>query len=677
MTTAAVAGGTNEPADGSDAAVPNVEHLRTWVEQRHGVALSDYRALHRWTVESPDTFWLDLWAYFGLPPVPGGLPSVAAVGRMPDVTWFAGARLNYVDQVMRHRHLSGPAVVFHTEDGAGDELSWPELHRQVAALTHTLSDLGVAAGDVVVGYLPHLPQTIVAFLATASLGAVWSACGQDYAASSAAERLGQLRPKVLVTANGYHYGGKDHDRRQAVRELRSQLPDLVATIVVDRLGIGPHGEHGLLAWVDVVQGRHPLSPVQVPFDHPLWALSSSGTTGKPKQIVHGHGGVLLEHLKQMAFHLDLGPGDRYFWYTSPSWMMWNFQVAGLLVGATVFCYDGSPAHPQPDQLWALADEMDIDVLGTSPAYIAGCRLADVRPADTYAFARLSTVGVTGSVLPPDSYDWVRSHVSPGAKVASTTGGTDVVSAFAGSVPTLADRPGEITAPCLGVAVEAWDDDGRPVVDQVGELVIVEPLPSMPVGFWDDPDRARLRAAYYDTYPGVWRHGDLVTVTDRGSLVVHGRSDSTLNRNGVRMGTADIYSAVEPLAEIAEALVVGVERPDGSYWMPMFVVLADGCRLDAALESRISAAIREHASPRHVPDEVIAVPALPHTRTGKKVEVPIKRILQGADVSSALSTGALDDAAALGFFVTLAEERAPTTGSTDKTTSTPAPRGGTP
>ena len=453
---------------------------------------------------------------------------------------------------------------------------------RTAAFAQTLRSHGVTAGDRVVGYLPNIPEAVIAFLATASIGAIWSACGQDYSAKAALDRLGQLEPVVLVTADGYRYGGKTHDKRDDVAALQAGLPTLRATVLASEL----------TAEADTNE----LDTVPVDFDHPLWILFSSGTTGLPKGIVHGHGGVVLEHLKAIALQSDIGADDTFFWYTSPSWMMWNFQVAGLLVGATIVCYDGSPTYPNPDALWDIAARVGATVLGTSPGYVLGCTKAGAVPRTEHDLSALRTVGITGSSLPPSSSLWLRDNVGERVQVASISGGTDVVSAFIGGVRTVPVWPGELSAPYLGVALDAWDESGKPVRGEVGELVITKPMPSMPVAFWNDPDGSRYRSAYFDMFPGVWRHGDWITITDHGSIVVHGRSDSTLNRHGIRMGSADIYQAVERLPEIAEALVIGAEQPDGGYWMPLFVVLADDAELTDELRDRIKRTIRDEVSP---------------------------------------------------------------------------------
>lgn len=598
---------------------------------------SDYPSLWRWSVDQPAAFWGALWRYFDLGEIAG---EVLASTDMPGAQWFPGTMVNYVDQIARQARTDRPAIRCVSEDTPDTEVSWAELLGRTAAFASTLRDLGVRPGDRVVGYLPNIAEAVIAFLATASIGAVWSACGQDYSAKAALDRLGQLEPVVLVTADGYRFGGKVHDKSADVAALRDGLPTLKATVSVTRLAPTPGG---YLDWADAsAPGAHTLEPTAVDFDHPLWILFSSGTTGLPKGIIHGHGGVLVEHLKAVALQSDIGPQDTFFWFTSPSWMMWNFQVAGLLVGATIVCYDGSPSYPAPDSLWDIAARLGVTVLGTSPGYVLGCAKAGAVPRIDHDLSKLRTVGITGSSLPPSSALWLRDNVGERVQVASISGGTDVVSAFAGGVPTVPVWPGELSAPYLGVALEAWNESGRPVRGEVGELVVTKPLPSMPLAFWNDPDGSRYRDAYFEMFPGVWRHGDWITITDHGSVVVHGRSDSTLNRHGIRMGSADIYQSVERLPQIAEALVVGVEQPDGGYWMPLFVVLADGAELDDALVDTVKRTIRSEVSPRHVPDEIIVAPGIPHTRTGKKLEVPVKKLFQGADPKRVVERSAVDD-----------------------------------
>ncbi|NMN96354.1 acetoacetate--CoA ligase [Antrihabitans stalactiti] len=638
------------PSD-EDIRKARITAFAEFVGPRAGESFGDYASLWEWSVAHIDEFWTALWDYFDiLSPDPGPALESAV---MPGAKWFPDARLNYVDQVFRNVTADSPAIVYAQEDGDDVEVSWAQLQRQTAALARTLAELGVVAGDRVVGYLPNIPEAVVAFLATASLGAIWSACGQDYSAPAALDRLGQLDPKVLVTADGYRFNGKQQHRTDAVEQLRTGLSSLVATVLVSRLG---EPVDGTVAWESATDGDYELTTVPVPFDHPLWVVFSSGTTGLPKGIMHGHGGVVLEHLKSIAFHMDLSAKDRFFWYTSPSWMMWNFEVAGLLVGSTIVCYDGSPTYPTPDALWQLASRLKATVLGTSPGYVLACSKAGAVPRTDHDLSALRTVGITGSTLPTSSSMWLRDNVGEQVPVASISGGTDVVSAFMGAVPTVPVWPGELSAPYLGVALDAYDEEGLPVRGEVGELVITKPMPSMPVRFWNDPDGHRYHDAYFDTYPGVWRHGDWITITDHGAIAVHGRSDSTLNRNGIRMGSADIYQAVEKLPEIVESLVIGAEQPDGGYWMPLFVVLVDGVELDDALIGRIKSAVREEASPRHVPDEVIVAPAIPHTRTGKKLEVPIKRLFQGADAARIVERSAVDVPELLDWYAAVGAQR---------------------
>jgi len=634
-----------------------VEEYASWLIERGEGPFDTYGQLHRWSVAQPSTFWRSVWDYFDIRAPAPPQPAIGSLA-MPGGRWFPGTTLNYVDQVLRHAGSHEPAIIGETEPGAGNGalLSWVELARQVAAVAHTLRGLGVAKGDRVVGYLPNIAETVVAFLATATIGALWSACGQDYSSAAAEDRLRQLEPVVLFASDGYHHGGSVHDRRPAIAVLRERLVTVRATIMIRKLGLATGDAAGVVDWEDASAGDHPLQPAKVDFDHPLWVLFSSGTTGKPKGIVHGHGGVVLEHLKQLAFHLDLRRSDRYFWYTSPSWMMWNFQVAGLLLGATIVCYDGSPSTPGPDALWGIAARHGVRLFGTSPAYLQRCEKSGVEPGTEHDLSSLRTVGTTGSVLAAASSRWVAANVGAHVTVASISGGTDVVSAFAGSVPTVAVRPGEVSVPCLGVALEAWDRSGHPVVGEVGELVITQPLPSMPLQLWNDPDGTRYRQAYFAVFPGAWRHGDWITVTERGSVVFHGRSDSTLNRNGIRMGSAEIYQVVEALPEIREALIVGVEGADGSYWMPLFVDLLNGATLDDDLSRRVRQSIRDGASPHHVPDAVIAVEAIPHTRTGKKLEVPVKRILQGGALCDVVDPRAVDAPDLLDSYVDLARRR---------------------
>ncbi|MCG7204740.1 acetoacetate--CoA ligase [Streptomyces arenae] len=626
--------------------------------RRQDIDAEDYAALHRWSVTDLEAFWGAVWEYFG---IESDTPYEQVLGeeRMPGARWFPGATLNYAHHALRNIRDDATAIVALDETGSGYEVTGSRLRELVASVAATLRDLGVGKGDRVVGYLPNTPHAIVAFLAAASLGAVWSVCGQDYAPKAAADRFAQLEPTVLIAADGYLFNGTTHDRRDAVLELAGALPALKATVLVDHVGLPwPSQAYPSLVvpWEDASTRTEELACVPLPFDHPLWVVFSSGTTGLPKGIVHGHGGVVVEHLKTLGLHSDLGPGDRLLWYTTTHWMMWNLVVSTLLTGATTCTYDGSPApFAKLDVLWELAARHQVTVFGTSPQYLLGMAKFGIDPS-AHDLSSIRVVGCTGSALPASAYPWVREHVGEHALLASISGGTDIVSGFAGSAPNTPVWAGELSAPHLGVALAAYDAEGLPVTDQVGELVVTRPMPSMPLYFWNDPQGTRYRDAYFSSYPGIWRHGDWITVTAHGSVIVHGRSDSTLNRNGVRLGSADIHDIVERLPEIAEALVIGAEEPDGGYWMPLFVFPAPGVEVDDALREKIRDAVRTGASPRHVPDEVLEVPGIPHTRTGKKLEVPVKRLLQGAPVEQVVNPGTVDNPDLIDHFARLGAER---------------------
>jgi len=592
---------------------------------------TDYTALWQWSVDNPARFWRALWEFFDVQAAVGpgdGDSGALADPTMPHARWFPGVTLNYVDQVLRHCDRSGPAIIGIDEDGTRTQIDWSELAGRIGAVATELRRLGVGPGDRVGAYLPDVAEAMVAFLATAALGAVWSGCGQDYAPQGAAARLGQLEPKVLFSCNGYRFNGRWIDKRSDTAELIALLPGEPHLLLLD-------SEH----YRELIGAPVAVDVTPVEFDHPLWVLFTSGTTGVPKGIVHGHGGVVLEHLKAAVLHADLGTDDVFFWQTALSWMMWNFRVAGLLCGATVVCYAGHPMYPDADRLWQLVETEGVTYFGTSPGHLLASRKAGLHPGAEHDLSRLRALGSTGSPLPGDLFTWVTSEVGDGIEVSSISGGTDVVTAFAGGTTGVPALPGELATRYLGVALHSWSPQRQVLEGEVGEMVITAPMPSMPVAFVNDPDGTRYRAAYFDHHwadgpaPGVWRHGDWVTITERGSLVIHGRSDATLNRHGIRMGSADIYAVVEAIEAVTEAFVLGIDGPDGAYWMPLFVTLADGRELDDALVDTIRTEIRTRLSPRHVPDDVIAAPGIPHTRTGKKLEVPVTAIMAGhADVS---------------------------------------------
>ncbi|MCH0555134.1 acetoacetate--CoA ligase [Streptomyces sp. MUM 16J] len=634
-----------------------ITQFQAWAAEHHGApADGGYPALHRWSVDELESFWKAVTEWFG---VRFSTPYTRVLGdrSMPGAQWFTGATLNYAEHALRTAddRPDEPALLHVDETHDPSPVTWAELRRQVGSLAAELRALGVHPGDRISGYLPNVPQAVVALLATAAVGAVWTSCAPDFGARSVLDRFQQVEPVVLFTIDGYRYGGKEHDRREIVAELRRELPTLRAVVHIPLLGT--EAPEGAVEWSEVTAGDAEPVFEQVPFDHPLWVLYSSGTTGLPKAIVQSQGGILVEHLKQLGLHCDLGPGDRLFWYTSTGWMMWNFLVSGLLTGTTIVLYDGSPGYPDTGAQWRVAERTRATLYGTSAAYVMACRKAGVHPARDHDLSRVRCVATTGSPLPPDGFRWLHDEVGADLWIASVSGGTDVCSCFAGAVPTLPVYIGELQAPGLGTDLQSWDPSGKPLIDEVGELVVTNPMPSMPIRFWNDPGGSRYHDSYFDTYPGVWRHGDWITLTARGSVIIHGRSDSTLNRQGVRMGSADIYEVVERLPEIKESLVIGVEQPDGGYWMPLFVQLAPGATLDGDLRDRVKQALRDQLSPRHVPDEIMEVPAIPHTLTGKRIEVPVKRLLQGTPLEKAVNPGSVDDLALLGFYEELARKRA--------------------
>jgi acetoacetyl-CoA synthetase len=625
-----------------------------WLAETRGVEAGDYGELWRWSVERLEDFWASIWDFCD---VRAARPYDRVLGRreMPGAEWFPGAELNYAENVFARARPGEAAIVHASELREVATLSWDELRDAVARTAAGLRALGVGRGDRVVAYMPNVPETVIAFLATASLGAVWSSCSPDFGARSVVDRFSQIEPKVLFAVDGYRYGGRDFDRMDTVAGLQAAMPSLQRTVVVPYLDPRPDVERlrDGMTWNELSAFTDELRFEAVPFDHPLWVLYSSGTTGLPKAIVQGHGGILLEQLKKGHLHLDLHPGERMFWFTTTGWMMWNFLVGCLLPGATIVLYDGSPGHPDLGVLWDLAEEARIDTFGTSASYVASCLKAGLRPREGRDLSALRAVGSTGSPLAPEGFDWVYEAVKDDVWLFSTSGGTDVCTAFVGGVPLLPVHRGELQARALGCAVAAYDEEGREVVDQVGELVITAPMPSMPLFFWNDPDGERYRDSYFDVYPGVWRHGDWIRISSRGTAVIYGRSDSTINRQGVRMGTSEIYRAVLALPEVVDALVVDVPRPGTEGWMPLFVVLADGVELDDELVGRIKQRIREDCSPRHVPNEVRAIAEVPRTLSGKVLEVPVKKILMGTPPDQAASRGSLANPRSLDVFVELA------------------------
>jgi acetoacetyl-CoA synthetase len=616
----------------------------TWLRESRGLEFTDYAALREWSVTDLAGFWRSIWDYFEIkaytPPA-----DVLPDPTMPGATWFPGATLNYAEHVLRMpgRSDDEPAVIAYSQSRDPVTLTARQLRDQVRRVRAGLRRLGVGPGDRVAAYAPNIPETYVLMLATASLGAIFSSCAPEFGTRSVTDRWRQIEPKVLVAVDGYRYGDKAIDRREEVAAIREALPSLEHVITIGYLGGG--GD-----WHEL-DGDEPLTFEPVPFEHPLYVLYSSGTTGLPKPIVHGHGGILIEHLKMLALHHDLGPSDRFFWFTTTGWMMWNFLVSAPAVGASIVLFDGNPGWPDMSALWRLAREAGITYFGTSAPYLLACRKAGVEPGDQ---SRLKAVGSTGAPLPPEGFAWVYEAVSADVPLQSLSGGTDVCTGFVGGAPLLPVTEGVISCRCLGAKVEAYDPSGKPVVGELGELVITAPMPSMPVGFWNDPDGRRYREAYFDVFPGVWRHGGWITIGADGTCVITGRSDATLNRGGVRLGTAEFYSVVEGIDEVVDSVVVHLDEHADE--LLLFVVLADGAELDDALRGRIRGELRAALSPRHVPDEIHQVRAVPRTLSAKKLEVPVKRILTGTPAESAAAKGALANPESLTAFERFANER---------------------
>jgi acetoacetyl-CoA synthetase len=630
-----------------------------WLASERGLRFDDYASLWQWSVDDVEAFWQTVWDFFGVQ-ADGERVPVLASREMPGARWYPHARLNYAEHVFRNATPERPALIVRREDAPTRELSWAELRRDTGALAATLRALGIGPGDRVASFLPNRAETVVAFLACASIGAIWSSCAPEMGPSVVLDRLKQIEPKLLLATDSYRYNGKTHDRSAVVEDLLRALPSVKTVVHVPGPmtqddGAPPVAWRDAMPWRDAVAREAELTFERLPFSHPLWIVYSSGTTGLPKAMVHGHGGIVLTHLKTMSLQHDLRPGDRLLFLGSTGWIVWNLQLGALLTGASIALYDGNPAWPDGQALWRFIDEQRITLFGCGAAFLVNCMKDGQRPRDVAALKHLRAINSTGSPLPVEAYRWVYDAVKPDVWLASISGGTDIASGFVACAPTLPVTAGEIQCAELGVAAQAWDDAGRPVRDAVGELVITQPMPSMPLFFWNDPGDRRYRESYFETWPGVWRHGDWIRFTPRGTAVIYGRSDSTINRYGIRMGTAEIYRVVEELPEVRDSLVVDLEYLGRKSYMPLFVVLAPGSVLDAALKARIAKAIRDKASARHVPDEVYEVAEIPRTLTGKKMEVPVRKLLLGLPPDKVASADAMANPASLAFFVQLARQ----------------------
>jgi acetoacetyl-CoA synthetase len=627
-----------------------------WLEREKGLHFDSQAALWQWSVEHLEDFWASIWDYFQIQ-ASKPYQAVLVERKMPGAQWFPGAELNYTEHVFRNKTAQRPALLFQSERQELMDVSWDELYRRVSDVARALRNMGVQRGDRVVSYMPNIPQTTIAFLATASIGAIWSSCSPDFGTRSVIDRFQQIEPKVLFAVDGYQYGGKTIDRRSIVAEIQQQLPTLQKTILVPYAfeDTSASSFTNAMLWQDIPSTDEPLTYEQVPFDHPLWVLYSSGTTGLPKAIVQGQGGILLEHVKSLHLGMNLKQDDRFFWYTTTGWMMWNFLMGGLLVGVPILLYDGSPAYPDMNILWSFAEKSGMTFFGTSAGYILSCMKAGVTPGKSFDLSRLWGLGSTGSPLPPEGFAWLYEQVKKDLWVASFSGGTDVCSGFVGGSVLLPVHAGELQCRALGAKVEAFDDNGKPLIDEMGELVITEPMPSMPLYFWNDPEGKRYRESYFEMFPGIWRHGDWIKITSRGSAVIYGRSDSTINRKGIRMGSSEIYRVVEDIPEVLDSLIIGVERPGGGYYMPLFVVLRPGVELTDELKKHIKDRLRSNLSPHHVPDEIYVIPEVPRTLSGKKLEVPVKKLFMGVPPEKAISVDAMSNPQVMQYFIEFAQK----------------------
>ncbi len=644
--------------DAARIAGAQINRYRQWLEHEHGLRFDDTQALWRWSISDLEAFWESIWHYFDIAGQRGEGPALTQTG-LPGARWFPGATLNYAAQALRAAPSDTPAIIASDETGALEELSWTEIARRVGAFAATLRRHGIGPGDRVAAFLPNRSDAIVAFLGCASMGAIWSICSPDMGAASVLDRFRQIEPKVLVGTASYRYGGKVHERDETLVHLIGSLPSLTLFVQVPGPGRAVPTPDLLttLPWSDATAGNAPLVIDPVAFEHPLWIVYSSGTTGLPKPIVHGHGGIVLEMSKLMSLHNDLRPGDRFHWYSSTGWIMWNCQVGALLLGATACIYDGNPGWPDAGTLWRFADTVGLHFLGAGAAFHAGCMKAGLRIEGERLRQTLRTVGSTGSPLSVEAYQWLQAELGPSVWIAPISGGTDLASAFVGGDCTQPVYAGEMQARCLGAAVAAWNERGEPLVGEVGELVCTTPMPSMPLFFWgDDARQSRYRDSYFDMFPNAWRHGDWIEITPRGGAIIYGRSDATINRHGVRMGTSELYAAVEALPEVMDSLVIDLEYLGRPSYMPLFVVLTPGLELTAALRERITAAIRQALTPRHVPSEILQVPAVPRTLSGKKLEVPIKRLMLGEPAARVLNPDAVANPEALAWYQAFATER---------------------
>ncbi|MEP6734103.1 MAG: acetoacetate--CoA ligase [Chryseolinea sp.] len=635
------------------ARTANINLFMTWLRENERLDFRDYHSLWEWSVNNKEAFWKSILVYFKVEF--DGSFSAATNGKpMPDTQWFEGIRLSYAEHIFKGKQRSQVAVIYHNESGLRVETSWGDLENDVASIRHQLVLLGVAEGDRVAAFMPATTEATTAFLATNSLGALWSICSPDFGVPAVIDRFAQIEPKVLFAVDHYEYGGKRFETNETVAQICASLPSVMTVVIVsDDTVIRLSGKKSIKWSEAIAYANTRLEFKRVPFNHPIWILYSSGTTGAPKAIVHTTGGILVEQYKYGSFHNDFKSGQLCTWYTTTGWMMWNYIHGCLLAGCTMLLYDGSPGYPDLYKLWKIVADEKINHFGTSASFILANQKRSITPSEGLDFSSLRSIGSTGSTLPPEGFEWVYEHVKSDVWLASMSGGTDICSAFVGGNPTLPVYTGEIQCRTLGCKLESFDEQGHAVYEQLGEMVITEPMPSMPAFFWNDPDKKRYRESYFEMYPGIWRHGDWISITEHDGLIIHGRSDATLNRGGIRIGTSEVYRAVDEVKGVSDSLIVCIERDGGNFWMPLFVVMKDGIALTTEVKDLINQSLRKHYSPRHVPDDIIQVPDIPYTLSGKKSETPIKKILMGGNPTLAVNRDVLRNPDSLDFFIEMA------------------------